>query len=69
MRDISKLNALTNPINYNDTVMIDGLEMKVGQNIDGHWFLYHIDRPNMCLAGSMVDFIARIIQTNEALKA
>jgi len=69
MRDISKLNALTNPIMYHETVMIGGLEMKVGQNIDGHWFLYHIDRPNMCLAGSMVDFITRIVETNKALKA
>ena len=64
MRDIDKLNAANNPINYGDTVMIDGLVMKVGQNIDGHWFLYHQDRPNMCTAGSMVDFIARIVDTN-----
>ena len=66
MKDITQLNALTNPINYGDTVMIDDLEMKVGQNIDGHWFLYHQDRPAMCMAGSMVDFIARIIQLSEA---
>ena len=65
MREINQLNALTNPINYGDTVMIDSLEMKVGQNIDGHWFLYHQDRPVMCMAGSMVDFIARIVQVSE----
>ena len=64
MRDIDKLNAANNPINYGDTVMIDGMEMKVGQKIDGHWFLYHQDRPQMCIAGSMVDFIARIIDAN-----
>jgi len=69
MRDIDKLNAANNPINYGDTVMIDGLVMKVGQNIDGHWFLYHQDRPNMCTAGSMVDFIARIVDTdNQSIK-
>ena len=69
MRDIAKLNAANNPINYGDTVMIDGLVMKVGQNIDGHWFLYHQDRPNMCTAGSMVDFIARIVDTvNQPIK-
>ena len=65
MRDITQLNALTNPVNYGDTVMIDGLEMRVGQNIDGHWFLYHQDRPTICMAGSMVDFIARIVQASE----
>ena len=64
MRDIDKLNAANNPINYGDKVMIEGLVMKVGQNIDGHWFLYHQDRPQMCTAGSMVDFIARIVDTN-----
>ena len=69
MRDIDKLNAANNPINYGDTVLIDGLVMKVGQNIDGHWFLYHQDRPNMCTAGSMVDFIARIVDTdNQSIK-
>ena len=69
MRDIDKLNAANNPINYGDTVMIDGIEMKVGQNINGHWFLHHQDRPNMCTADSMVGFIARIVDAdNQSIK-
>ena len=69
MRDIDKLNAANNPINYGDTVMIDGSRNESRPDIDGHWFLYHQDRPNMCTAGSMVDFIARIVDTvNQPIK-
>ncbi|MHA2067719.1 MAG: hypothetical protein ACXABY_25435 [Candidatus Thorarchaeota archaeon] len=64
MRDINKLNVLTNPLNYGETVMLDGFEMRVDQTMGGLWFLYHVDRPAMCMADSMVDFIARILDAN-----
>ena len=64
MRDINQLNVLTNPINYGETVMLNGVEMRVDQTIEGFWFLYHEDRPAMCMADSMVDFIARILDAN-----
>jgi len=69
MRDIDKLNALINPIGYGEQVQIDGATYTVSQNIDGHWFLRTLERPNACVSGSQVDFIANIIAFRDKLES
>lgn len=69
MRNIDALNALVNPIMYGEHVEIGGADYKVCQNMDGHWFLDTMERPIACVAGSMVDFIARIVQFRDEMEA
>jgi len=64
MRDISQLNALTNPLMLNEQVDICGDTWTVRQNIHGEWMLV---RPNRtaCIVCGMVDFIRSIIAFND----
>jgi hypothetical protein len=64
MRDIDKLNALTNPIGYVEEVTLAGNVYTVNQNMLGLWFLR---RPistgfeDICHAHGQVDFIANVL--------
>ena len=64
MRNIDKLNPLTNPIGYGEEVMISGKVYTVDQNMRGEWFLR---RPistgfeDICHAHGQVNFIANIL--------
>tara|TARA_R110000796_G_C14508812_1_gene429662 strand:+ start:156 stop:533 length:378 start_codon:yes stop_codon:yes gene_type:complete len=60
IKDISTLNALTNPLSMNDQVLIVGDLWTVRQNIHGEWMLV---RPNRtaCIVAGMVEFIRSIV--------
>ncbi len=67
MRDIDKLNALTNPLMHGEKITINDDVWIVGQTIAGQWYLTDDNAVHgmCCLSDCMVNFIYQIVAFND----